>query len=161
MNLEDLASAASDLNKSHSGKKDSRNTQAMVVTSDGLALVFTQREYNAFDDSIESAEVTYGVPIDERVIGDTKDDEGIHAEMLAVSWWLQGEIEKPVRIGVSQGICARCQAVLDLLDIKGEPAGGQTTRNWVHPYRHAGMTPKGKLKAIPQKVTRGKEYGWN
>ncbi len=126
-----------------------------------MMLVFTQREYKAFDASIESAEVTYGVTIDERVIRDTKDDEGIHAEMLAVSWWLKGKIKKPVKIGVSQSICARCQAVLDLLDIKGESAGGQTTRNWVHPYRHAGMTPKGKLNAIPQKVTKGKEYAWD
>lgn len=161
MKSSSLKSIAEELNSAPSGGPDSRNTQAVVRTEDNQTIAFTQREYKAFDEAIESAEVSYGVKIDERVIADQKDDEGIHAEMLAVSWWLQGHIKKPKTIGVSQGICARCQAVLDALGITGTPKGGHYTKNWVHPYRHAGKNPPGSLKGLPQKVTKGKEYGWD
>jgi hypothetical protein len=162
MDTDDLSSVAVSLNQSHSGKKDSRNTQAVVVTGDNKVIVFTQREYKSFDDAIEEAEESYSITIDDRVIGDNpKEDEGIHAEMLAISWWLQGNIEKPKSIGVSQGVCARCMAVLDHYKIPYKPAGGAKTQNWVHPFRHAGQVPKGALKKIPQKVTKGKEYGWD
>ena len=163
MEVEDLEQVSVDLNKSHSGKKDSRNVQATVITADGSVIVFSQREYSSFDGVIESAEATYSVTINDRVIGDTKDDEGIHAEMLAISWWLQGNIKKPAKVGVSQGICARCQAVLDYFGITSGPAGGHYTKNWVHPYRHAYMAKSkvpAKLQKIPQKVTKGKEYSW-
>jgi len=163
MEIEDLEQLSVDLNESHSGKKDSRNVQATVVTEDGNVIVFSQREYSSFDEVIESAETTYSVTINDRVIGDSKDDEGIHAEMLAVSWWLQGNIKKPKKIGVSQGICSRCQTVLDHFGITSSPAGGHKTRNWVHPYRHVGVVKSKvpvKLQSLPQKVTKGKEYSW-
>jgi hypothetical protein len=159
----ELSEVASLLNESHSGKKDSRNTQAVVVTSDDKVILFTQREYSSFDSAIEEAEESYQITIDDRVIGDSrKEDEGIHAEMLAISWWLQGNIKKPKSVGVSQGVCARCGAVLKYYKIPYEPEGGNKTQNWVHPHRHAGMTPpEGALQKIPQKVTKGREYFWD
>ena len=163
MEIEDLEKISVGLNESHSGKSDSRNVQATVVTEDDTVIVVSQREYSSFDEVIESAESEYNVTINDRVIGDGKNDEGIHAEMLAISWWLQGNIKKPKKIGVSQGICARCQAVLDHFDITSSPAGGHYTKNWVHPYRHAYMAKAKvpvKLQKLPQKVTRGKEYSW-
>jgi hypothetical protein len=81
--------------------------------------------------------------------------------MLAVSWYLQKKMPKPEQIGVSQGICARCQEVLDHYGIVGAPAGGQTTQNWVDPHRHANMDPPDNYPTnLPQKVTKGTEYPW-
>ncbi len=80
--------------------------------------------------------------------------------MLAVSWWLLGNMGKPKLLGVSQGICARCQAVLDILGITAKPKVGNKTQNWVHPYRHAELDPPENLQKLPQKVTKGTEYGW-
>jgi len=159
--IETLSAIAQSMNSSNSGYSESRNTQAVALTEDGKVVAFSQREYSAFDEAILSAEKKYGITIDTRVIGDNKkEDEGIHAEMLAVSWWLLGNIKKPKLLGVSQVICARCQAVLDILGITGKPTGGSTTQNWVHPYRHAGLDPSENLQKLPQKVTKGKEYGW-
>ena len=149
------------INTSYSGEAESRNTQAVALYGGKKGTLFTQREYSSFDQAIVHVEKKYGIKIDDRVIADQKDDEGIHAEMLAVSWWLQGHTKKPTFLGVSQGVCARCEAVLTILGITYEPSGGHYTANWVHPYRHAGMTPKGKLAKLPQKVTKNKEYGWD
>lgn len=154
------AEMAKYINASYSGEAESRNTQAVALYGGKTGTLFTQREYRSFDSAIVEVETKYGITIDERVIGDQKDDEGVHAEMLAVSWWLQGKTEKPTFLAVSQGVCARCEAVLKALGIKYDPAGGHYTANWVHPYRHAGMEPKGALAKLPQKVTKGKEYGW-
>jgi hypothetical protein len=157
----DAREIASALNSAHTGEAEKRNTQSIATYGKRQPMAFSQREYSAFDDAIEEAESTYGITIDERVIGDHKDDEGIHAEMLTVSCWLIGQTTKPKYIAASQGVCARCQAVLDALKIPCGPKGGQNTQNWVHPYRHAGLTPpEGPLTEIPQKVTRNKEYPW-
>ncbi len=123
--------------------------------------LFVQRESSAFDAAIEAVEKEYKITINERVIGDQKkEDEGIHAEMLAVSWWLLGKTTKPKFLWVSQGVCGRCEAVLNHLKIRYKPSGGHSTANWVHPYRHAGMTPTGALAKLPQKVTKNIDYSW-
>ncbi|XXY54966.1 hypothetical protein WME91_27925 [Sorangium sp. So ce269] len=146
------------------GRLESRNVQAVVQTDDGTYIIFTQREYNAFDEAIEGIESRHRIKIDDRVIGDNpRDDENIHAEMLAVSWWLQGHIRAFNRIGVSRAVCARCAAVLAHYGIQHRPTDNAMTQNWVHPYRHADLDPDGMpgaLKALPQKVTKGKGYGW-
>lgn len=157
---QDASDMAELINASYSGEAESRNTQAVALYAGKKGILFTQREYGTFDEAIVEVEKKYGVKIDDRVIADQRDDEGVHAEMLAVSWWLQGHTTKPKFLGVSQGVCARCEAVLNLLGIPYEPSGGHYTSNWVHPYRHAGMVPKGKLAELPQKVTKKREYGW-
>ncbi|WP_437306017.1 hypothetical protein [Sorangium sp. So ce388] len=146
------------------GRLESRNVQAVVQTDDGTYIIFTQREYKAFDEAIEDIEGRHDITIDDRVIGDNpREDENIHAEMLAVSWWLQGHIPAFNRIGVSRAVCARCAAVLDHYGIQHRPTDNAMTQNWVHPYRHADLDPAGMpggLRALPQKVTKGKGYGW-
>ncbi|WP_437633913.1 hypothetical protein [Sorangium sp. So ce854] len=146
------------------GRFESRNVQAVVQTDDGTYIIFTQREYNAFDEAIQGIEARHGITIDDRVIGDNpREDENIHAEMLAVSWWLQGRIGDFNRIGVSRAVCARCAAVLAHYGIQHRPTDGAMTQNWVHPYRHADLDPDempAALRAIPQKVTKNREYGW-
>jgi hypothetical protein len=163
-----LDQSAVTLNQARTGQTDTRNTQAVSFGTGGSYTAYSQREYLVFDDAITELEQQHGVTIGERVIGDSPDDEGIHAEMLAVSEWLVGNQEKPLRLGVSQPVCARCQAILDILGIAYGNPGGQYTQNWVHPLRHAAnaRTVKlsasvvAKLKQLPQKVTRGREYDW-
>jgi hypothetical protein len=159
--LDDMARR---LNRSihEDGSEESRNVQAVVLTADGKYVVFTQREYNAFDDEIVALEKRYNVTIDERVIGDNpREDEGIHAEMLAVSWMLQNEIQGFNMIGVSRPPCARCAAVLDSLGIDHRVSDNAMTQNWVHPHRHADLPPpNGAMGNLPQKVTKNREYGW-
>ncbi|WP_438006541.1 hypothetical protein WME89_49555 [Sorangium sp. So ce321] len=146
------------------GRLESRNVQAVVQTDDGTYVIFTQREYRSFDEAIEGIEGRHRITIDDRIIGDNpREDENIHAEMLAVSWWLQGHIRAFNRIGVSRAVCARCAAVLAHYGIQHRPTDSAMTQNWVHPYRHADLDPSGMagpLRALPQKVTKGKEYGW-
>ncbi|MGK3988318.1 hypothetical protein WME99_35075 [Sorangium sp. So ce136] len=146
------------------GRLESRNVQAVVQTDDGTYVIFTQREYRSFDEAIEGIEGRHRITIDDRIIGDNpREDENIHAEMLAVSWWLQGHIRAFNRIGVSRAVCARCAAVLAHYGIQHRPTDNAMTQNWVHPYRHADLDPDGMpgaLKALPQKVTKGKGYGW-
>jgi hypothetical protein len=139
LSAHDASAIALRVNSAPSGNPDSRHTQAIVRTNSATRL-FTQREYNAFDGAITQAEQDYGVQINERVIGDNpRVDEHIHAEMLAVSTWFTGGSSKPVVIGVSQTVCARCASVLDLLGIDHAPTdeNAGNTRNWVHPLRHA------------------------
>ncbi|WP_437755234.1 hypothetical protein [Sorangium sp. So ce1389] len=146
------------------GRLESRNVQAVVQTDDGTYVIFTQREYRSFDEAIEGIEGRHRITIDDRIIGDNpREDENIHAEMLAVSWWLQGQIGAFNRIGVSRAVCARCAAVLAHYGIQHRPTDSAMTQNWVHPYRHADLDPSGMpgpLRALPQKVTKGKGYGW-
>ena len=95
---------------------------------------------------------------DDYVIGDQRGDENIHAEMLAISWYLQDKAKLPVGIGVSKPVCARCSAVLTYFGI-AHKTDGSKTRNWVSPWRHANQYPPKKLKGkIPEIVKRGKEY---
>ncbi|XYH97287.1 hypothetical protein ACMHYB_57610 [Sorangium sp. So ce1128] len=146
------------------GRLESRNVQAVVQTDDGTYVIFTQREYRSFDEAIKGIEGRHRITIDERIIGDNpRNDQNIHAEMLAVSWWLQGHIRAFNRIGVSRAVCARCAAVLAHYGIQHRPTDSAMTQNWVHPYRHADLDPSGMpgpLRALPQKVTKGKGYGW-
>lgn len=166
-----LSDIAKYINQSATGVADSRHTQALVRTNSADRLV-TQREYSSFDDAILEMEETHDIVIKERIIGDTKDDEGIHAEMLAVSCWLDGETSKPTSIGISKPACWRCGKVLTALGIPYKPATDDLeTKNWVHPFRHAEaswqaidakITQKVRMQLLklPQKVTKNKEYAW-
>ncbi len=168
-----LSDMADEVNQARSGEADSRNTQAVTRSNSGTFTVFTQREYNVFDETLTNLEQQHNITLDNRVIGDNRrDDEGIHAEMLAISQWLSGAISKPKLMGVSQPVCGRCAAVLDIFNIQYCPVGGQMTKNWVHPIRHAfghidhiphnspAYTARNALGALPQKVTNNREYGW-
>jgi len=141
-----------------------RSTQAVVQTEKGEYVMFTQREYNCFDDEIHAMDKKYRVWISERHIGDQSSgeeaDEGIHAEMLAISFWLQGRINRPTAIGVSKSICPRCWEVLKYYGVERREQMEDNTPNWVHPSRHAGQEPPEGLSHLPQKVTKNREYDW-
>lgn len=149
---------ALEINQARTGKPESRNTQAVVEYGGGTHTLYTQRWYSQMEDTMHSRT---DIPVDTgAIVGDCKDDEGVHAEMLAISMWLQGETGKPVRMGVSKKVCGRCSEVLTHYGISHQ-SDGSLTQNWCHPHRHAGMTPPKKLKHLPQKVTKGKEYPWD
>jgi GNAT superfamily N-acetyltransferase len=168
-----LSDMADHINQARTGLAESRNTQALTRSTSGTFMLFTQREYSAFDDAIMELENQHTIALDDRVIGDNRnEDEGIHSEMLAISQWLTGAISRPSLMGVSQPVCGRCAAVLDIFGIGYCPVGGQMTRNWVHPIRHAfgnfAQVPHGVLTAtqvrdlrnLPQKVTNNRERNW-
>lgn len=138
------------------GKLESRHTQAVTLDEDMRIMMFTQRWLApmgevGLPDPIEMKDEDY-------VIGDQRDDENIHAEMLAISWYLQGKAKLPQHMGVSKPVCARCSVVLQYFDI-AHFSDGTKTKNWTSPWRHANQHPPIALKGrIPEIVRRSKEY---
>lgn len=158
-NSEYLNSVAEDFNRAYSGSLESRHTQAVTVDQDSNMFLFTQRYMKEMGnvslfDPLE-------IPDDSCVIGDQKDDENIHAEMLAISWYLQGKAKLPVHMGISKPVCARCSVVLTHYGI-AHRSDGALTKNWTSPWRHAEKYPPLALKGrIPEAVKKGKTYPYD
>ncbi|HWU90891.1 MAG TPA: DUF4157 domain-containing protein, partial [Kofleriaceae bacterium] len=153
---EDLNSLAEQFNMAYTGALESRHTQAITLDAKFNMKLFTQRWMSAMGG------VALPEPLDLKdadiVIGDQKLDENIHAEMLAISWYLQGKAERPVQIGVSKPVCARCSVVLSYFKIPHQ-TDGVKTQNWTSPWRHAELYPPKALKGqIPEIVRKGKEH---
>ncbi len=148
---------AEEFNKAHTGELETRHTQAVAVDEKHNIKLFTQRWMSSM------ADVALPDPIELRdediVIGDqAKIDENIHAEMLAISWYLQGKTGMLTQIGVSKPVCARCSVVLNYFKIPHQ-TDGALTKNWVSPWRHAEQYPPKALKGkIPEIVRNGKVY---
>lgn len=154
-----LNSVAQDFNRAYSGQLESRHTQAVTVDQDSNMFLFTQRYMKEMGNVglIDPLEI----PDNSCVIGDQKDDENIHAEMLAISWYLQGHAKLPVHMGISKPVCARCSVVLTHYRI-AHYSDGALTKNWTSPWRHANLDPPLALKGrIPEAVKRGKIYPYD
>lgn len=154
-----LNSVAQDFNRAYSGQLESRHTQAVTVDQDSNMFLFTQR-YMAEMGNVALVD-PLEIPDNSCVIGDQKDDENIHAEMLAISWYLQGHAKLPVHMGISKPVCARCSVVLTHYRI-AHYSDGALTKNWTSPWRHANLYPPLALKGrIPEAVKRGKIYQYD
>src|SRR5207253_508954 len=165
-NADNLDVLAEELNKAYNGEPMSQNVQAIVETTAGEYVVFVQREYKQYDEVLLDIATCTGKKIDQRVIGDQRDDESIHAEMLAVSWRIQRKIPGIRRIGISRPACSRCSAILRALGIPHR-SDHAVTQSWVHPCRHAGIGEIDDfpllylpLRALPQKVYKSRETPW-
>jgi hypothetical protein len=160
MEWEDLSEIAREHNKAATGELESRHTQAVTLDKDGRMMFYTQRWLSPMGE----VKVPVGFDMEDKdyVIGDCrKNDENIHAEMLAISWYLQGKAERPVHIGVSKPVCARCSVVLSYFKI-AHHTDHAVTKNWTSPWRHAELYPPKALKGkIPEivKSSRVTEYG--
>jgi nucleic acid/nucleotide deaminase of polymorphic system toxin len=160
MEWEDLSEIAREHNKAATGELESRHTQAVTLDKDGRMMFYTQRWLSPMGE----VKVPEGFDLEDKdyVIGDCrKNDENIHAEMLAISWYLQGKAERPVHIGVSKPVCARCSVVLSYFKI-AHHTDHAVTKNWTSPWRHAELYPPKALKGkIPEivKSSRVTEYG--
>lgn len=163
MDWEDLSGFARDYNSAASGDLESRHTQAVALDAKGHMMMYTQRWLSPMGE-VPLPDV-FDLEDKDHVIGDHWSDENIHAEMLAISWYLQGQAEKPVKIGVSKAVCARCSVVLSYFEI-AHFTDGTVTKNWTSPWRHAGKAPplalKGKIPSIVKnkKETPYKDADW-
>lgn len=164
MEWEDLSDIAREHNKAATGELESRHTQAVALDKDGRMTFYTQRWLSPMGE----VKVPEGFDLEDKdyVIGDCrKNDENIHAEMLAISWYLQGKAERPVHIGVSKPVCARCSVVLNYFKI-AHHTDKSVTKNWTSPWRHAELYPpkalKGKIPEIVKssRVTEYSEDDW-
>ena len=155
---EELTGFAQQFNMAYSGQLESRHTQAVTMDENDRMVMFTQRWMSKMDD------VTLPDPIElggeDIVIGDNlKKDENIHAEMLAISWYLQGKHGKPQSMGVSQLVCARCSVVLKYFNIalhRWPP-----DENCLSAASRQRYPPKALQGKIPEKVKNNKEYPYD
>jgi OTT_1508-like deaminase len=151
MEWEDLSEIAIDLNKAASpeGLQDGRHVQAVTLEEGGHMKVFTQKWATKMGDVIIPD--VFGME-DKDYVKRNKKDNHLHAEMLAISSFLQGKAKLPEFIGVSKPVCARCSVVLDYFKI-AHFTDGNITDNWVSPWYHAKKNPPKALKGkIPKTV---------
>jgi hypothetical protein len=156
-NLDDLARALGRFVVDNTGYNDIATT-AIVEYPDGKYEIFAQRGYEVtyqVGDLLER----YGLPaVIDCTTPDSGDRKNIHAEMLAISEYLNGNRPHlPVRIGASRAVCAYCARVLNFLGVAIESPIGGLTANWNSPYQNAGLlTPAGL--GVPRSRTRGRDY---
>jgi OTT_1508-like deaminase len=156
---EELNDMARQFNRAYTGNPESRHTQAVAMDEDDGMMMYTQRWM------AKMGEVSFADPIEfkdnEIVIGDQKNDENIHAEMLAISWYLQGKAGKPAHMGVNKPVCARCSVVLNYFNV-AHYSDGDITKNWTSPWRHANQHPPNALKGrIPEIVRKGVVHNYD
>lgn len=154
MEWEELSGIAQSLNKaaSEDDQLDGRHVQAVTLDKGGRIMVFTQKWRTAMGD-VQVPQIFE--PEDKDYVVRNKKDNHLHAEMLAISSYLQGHAKLPQYIGVSKPVCARCSAVLTFFKIP-HYTDGDLTDSWISPWHHAKQKPPVALKGKIPKTVRKK-----
>lgn len=134
VNLNLLAKA---INSLHSYNNIS--TLAVARRTDGTYAIYTQRGYT---DTRLCGEVleNFGLPDTIDIIEAAEEAKhNMHAEMLAISEFFNGNQPKPTRIGASRNICELCRRVLVIQGVVMETPTDSLPKNWCSPYYFNGM----------------------